>query len=118
MMPEDGIEQISQHDAIFLGAIGLPLEAVGLILAVDRVLDMCLRLEAEAYLFGAHGQEYADPEVFSRAGVRVGFQDYRHPVYPQLYEPFTPHLSVVDLLFHCGPESRTILLKDQPDPFG
>jgi len=26
---------------IILGAIGLPLEAVGLILAVDRVLDMC-----------------------------------------------------------------------------
>ena len=27
--------------ALILGAIGLPLEAVGLILAVDRVLDMC-----------------------------------------------------------------------------
>ncbi len=27
--------------AIILGAIGLPLEAVGMILAVDRVLDMC-----------------------------------------------------------------------------
>jgi len=26
---------------IILGAIGLPLEAVGLILAVDRILDMC-----------------------------------------------------------------------------
>jgi len=26
---------------IVLGAVGLPLEAVGLILAVDRVLDMC-----------------------------------------------------------------------------
>ncbi len=26
---------------IILAAIGLPLEAVGLILAVDRVLDMC-----------------------------------------------------------------------------
>ncbi|MFO7603372.1 MAG: dicarboxylate/amino acid:cation symporter [Gammaproteobacteria bacterium] len=27
--------------AIILGAIGLPLEAIGLILAVDRILDMC-----------------------------------------------------------------------------
>ncbi len=26
---------------IILGAIGLPMEAIGLILAVDRVLDMC-----------------------------------------------------------------------------
>ena len=26
---------------IILGIIGLPLEAIGLILAVDRVLDMC-----------------------------------------------------------------------------
>ena len=27
--------------AVILSAIGLPLEGVGLILAVDRVLDMC-----------------------------------------------------------------------------
>ncbi|OGT05733.1 MAG: hypothetical protein A2143_11395 [Gallionellales bacterium RBG_16_57_15] len=27
--------------AIILAAIGLPVEAIGLILAVDRVLDMC-----------------------------------------------------------------------------
>ena len=27
--------------AVILGAVGLPLEGIGLVLAVDRVLDMC-----------------------------------------------------------------------------
>ena len=28
MMPEDGIGQIAEHDAIFLGAVGFPLRTV------------------------------------------------------------------------------------------
>jgi len=27
--------------AVILGAVGLPLEGIGLVLAVDRILDMC-----------------------------------------------------------------------------
>ena len=36
-----GEERSGEADAIFLGAIGLPAEAIGLILVTDRVLDMC-----------------------------------------------------------------------------
>lgn len=92
----------------YLRASDLGLEGTG----SDRVLDLCLKLGADRYLFGKLGRDYADVGAFERAGVEVAFQNYRHPVYPQLHGPFASHLSVVDLLFNCGPESLDILLQD------
>lgn len=82
----------------------------------DLVLDMALSLGADTYIFGSGGRDYADVEAFADAGVRAVFQEYRHPVYPQLHGEFVPYLSVIDLLFNCGPESREIVLNGQPEP--
>jgi hypothetical protein len=79
----------------------------------ELVLDMCVQLEADVYVFGALGRDYADVEAFERAGVRPVFQDYAHPVYPQLHGDFVSHLSVVDLLMNCGPESLDVILSGQ-----
>lgn len=75
----------------------------------QRLIDLCLALGAESYLSGPQGRGYMDLGKFEEAGVRVIFQDFRHPVYPQLYGEFIPGLSAVDLLFNCGPESLAIL---------
>ena len=69
----------------------------------DLVLEMCLARKADLYIFGAQGKHYADRAAFDRAGIRLEFQDYHHPVYPQLRPGFEPGLSVIDLLFNCGP---------------
>lgn len=74
------------------------------------VLDMCTQVGARDYIFGAQGRDYADLAAFQAAGVRAHFQDYRHPRYAQLHGEFESHLSIVDLLFNCGDESRDILL--------
>ena len=76
----------------------------------DLVLDMCRKLGADMYIFGALGSDYADIPAFESAGVACRFQDYRHPVYPQLYGDFVSHLSIVDLLFNCGEKSLDILM--------
>lgn len=74
------------------------------------VLDMCLKLGASEYVFGALGSDYADKEAFAEAGVGIEFQDYNHPVYPQLFGQFAPYVSFIDLLLNCGPNSRRILI--------
>jgi hypothetical protein len=76
----------------------------------DLVLEMCRHLGASLYIFGAQGKNYADESAFREAGVRIEYQDYRHPVYQQLHGEFVSHLSVVDLLFNHGPGSRAILM--------
>lgn len=76
----------------------------------DLVLDMCKKLKANLYIFGALGKDYADKEKFEKAGVKLYFQDYVHPAYPQLHGEFAPYMSVIDLLFNCGPESKKVLM--------
>lgn len=77
----------------------------------DLVLDMCIKLGAKDYIFGALGKDYADHDSFARNGIKIYFQEYQHPIYNQLHGSFEPYMSVVDLLFNEGPNSLDILLK-------
>lgn len=76
----------------------------------DLVLDMCQKLGADLYVFGALGKDYARTATFEEQGVRVMFQEYKHPAYRQLHGSFLPCLSVVDLLFNCGEHSLDVLM--------
>ena len=76
----------------------------------DLVLDMCKQLGADAYIFGALGRDYANADDFAKAGITVFFQDYKHPTYPQIQGDFVSHLSIIDLLFNCGPKSYDIIM--------
>jgi hypothetical protein len=74
------------------------------------VIDMCKKLCADTYIFGALGKDYAEIEKFEGVGVNVAFQDYVHPIYPQLHGKFTPYMSVIDLMFNCGDDSLDIIM--------
>ena len=43
------------------------------------------------------------------AGIELVYQNFRPPVYPQLCGDFAPGLSIIDLLFNCGPDARQYL---------
>lgn len=76
----------------------------------ELVLNMCKKLGAEIYLFGILGKDYVKEEEFIRENIRIWFQDYEHPVYPQLYGDFLSNMSIIDLLFNCGNKSLEILM--------
>lgn len=75
------------------------------------VLDMCKKLGADIYIFGALGKEYAEVQEFENKKVHPYFQEYAHPRYPQLWGEFLPFMSIVDLLMNCGPQSRDVLME-------
>lgn len=74
------------------------------------VLDMCKKLGADTYIFGALGKDYAEPEKFAAAGIKIYFQDYKHPVYKQTGHDFLPYMGIIDLLFNQGDKSLEILM--------
>jgi hypothetical protein len=79
----------------------------------ERIVEFCRRLGADAYLSGTGGsRQYLDIERMNAAGVRVEWQEFRHPVYPQRYASlgFMRNLSAIDLILNCGAESRAVLL--------
>ncbi len=78
----------------------------------DLVMEICRAFAADTFIFGSQGKDYVRAEDFSARGIEVRFQDYIHPEYNQMHGAFIPTLSVVDLLFNAGPESRDIILKD------
>ena len=77
----------------------------------ERLVDLCRQVGAGVYLSGQDGAKYLDLDEFKKGGIQVIFQKYEHPLYPQLFGDFEPCMSVVDLLFNCGPESLSILRK-------
>jgi len=79
----------------------------------ERLINLCEHFGAQRYLSGNAARDYLDVAEFSKRGVEVVWQDYRHPVYPQQYEPFVPYLSAIDLLLNCGGDSASILKAEQ-----
>jgi hypothetical protein len=75
----------------------------------ERLIDICKTLESNKYLAGQDGNKYMNLELFDKEGIEVIFQDFKHPVYNQLFENFEPYMSVIDLLFNCGDNSLEIL---------
>jgi hypothetical protein len=77
----------------------------------DLILDICRAVGADALLAGLGGSRgYLDTQAFARAGVRIEFQRFVHPVYPQCgAAPFVPGLSSLDMLLNCGSRSRELL---------
>jgi hypothetical protein len=75
----------------------------------ERLLNICRHFGASRYLSGDAARDYLDIEMFRAAGVEVVWQQYRHPLYTQLHGPFVSHLSAIDLVLNCGPESAAVL---------
>jgi hypothetical protein len=76
----------------------------------ELLVDILRKVGASRYLSGVGARDYFDPVPFERAGIDVAWQEFEHPVYPQLHGEFMPYLSSIDMLFNCGTEeSRRIL---------
>ncbi len=75
----------------------------------ERLVRICGHYGARTYYSGAAARSYLDVELFERHGIRVIWQDFVHPVYPQLHGEFVPYLSIVDLMFNCGAASMAVL---------
>jgi len=75
----------------------------------ELLVEVCQKVGADVYLSSAPGRKYLDEELLSKAGIQVKYFKYRPPAYPQLWGSFLPNLSIVDLLFNCGPKSREII---------
>lgn len=74
-----------------------------------KIINICKYFEADIFLSGIGARTYNDEQEFEKNNLRLVYQDFQHPVYPQLWGDFLPNLAAVDLLFNCGPESKRYL---------
>ena len=81
-----------------------------------RLIDLVRLLGGDTYLAGKDGAKYMDIELFRREGITLLFQDFVHPIYPQCYGAFEPYMSMLDLLFNCGPSSLSVIRQARKKP--
>ena len=78
---------------------------------MKRMRHMAYRQQVAAtvYLSGPAARTYLELEQFEQAGIRLEYKVYDYPEYEQLYPPFEPAVSVIDLLFMVGRDAKTYL---------
>jgi len=73
---------------------------------LDRLLDLLTKAEAELYVSGPAAQDYIDSSRFESQNIELVYMDYsNYKEYDQLYPPFDHYVTILDLLFHLGPDS-------------
>lgn len=75
----------------------------------ERLVQILQAVGATHYISGPSARDYIEPEKFAAAGITLEYMEYNYPEYPQLYPPFDPYVSVLDLLFMMGPEASVYI---------
>ncbi len=70
--------------------------------ASEDLANICRELNGDVYLSGSGGREYLNLESFEKKGIKVEFQDFKHPVYRQKFPGFVPNMASIDSLFCVG----------------
>lgn len=77
----------------------------------DRLIQILQAVGATHYISGPSASDYIEEEKFVAAGIPFEYMEYNYPEYPQLYPPFDPYVSILDLLFMTGLEAPTYFLQ-------
>jgi len=77
----------------------------------DRLIQLLTGLGATHYISGPSARDYIEPEKFAAAGIGLEYILYDYPEYPQLYPPYDPQVSILDLLFMTGKDAGKYLVK-------
>ncbi|MFD0774455.1 WbqC family protein [Streptomonospora algeriensis] len=89
----------------------------------ELLAQLAAKVGATTMLSGDGARGYVDAGVFSRYGVAVEWQEFRHPAYTQHHragEEFLPRMAALDLLVNAGPADALRVLRSTrtPDPGG
>lgn len=76
-----------------------------------RIISICKSLGADTYFSGLGAKTYMNENAFYDNNIKVVYQHFNHPVYQQRWGSFLHNLSIVDLLFNCGPYAKKYLEK-------
>lgn len=79
----------------------------------QRLVEACQAVNAQAYISGVGGRNYMDLDQFDAANIRVIWQEFTPPTYDQVFPDagFIPNLSILDVLFCYGPDTRDFLVE-------
>jgi len=76
----------------------------------ERLIDVCEQAGASEYYSGPAAKNYIKEELFSEAGIKLNWVNYDgYKIYDQLYPPFNHFVSIIDLIFNEGENSKKFM---------
>jgi hypothetical protein len=75
----------------------------------ERLIGILKQVGATTYLSGPAAKSYLIPELFINEGIKLEYKAYGYLEYPQLYPPYDPFVSVIDLIFMTGKKATSFL---------
>jgi hypothetical protein len=76
-----------------------------------RLVELTKMAGGDVYLSGYGGGTYQDANIFERAGIDVRYYDFASQQYSQLWGRFESGLSILDMLFNCGFEGASRIVR-------
>jgi len=72
----------------------------------EAILSILKEIGATNYISGPRAKSYLNKLDFEQNNINLTWKDYdRYPEYPQFYGDFNHKVSIIDLLFHTGPNA-------------
>jgi len=71
----------------------------------DRLVEILEKVSANHYISGPSAKDYLEIDKLASRGITVEWMSYEYPEYCQLYPPYDPHVSILDLMFMLGPDA-------------
>jgi hypothetical protein len=68
----------------------------------ERIIEIVEAIGGDTYISGPGGHSYLETQLFEEHNIKLEFQDFHHPEYPQCYENFVPNMAAIDALFILG----------------
>ncbi len=75
------------------------------------LIEICQKMGASQFLAQRAAIKYFDHDKFKEAKIGLLNLKLPAPVYPQLWGDFIPNLSVLDLIFNCGPKAHDMVIE-------
>lgn len=70
-----------------------------------RLIQILKHVGAKHYISGPSARDYVEKEKFEAAGISLEYMEYNYSPYPQLYPPYDPFVTILDLMFMTGAEA-------------
>jgi hypothetical protein len=85
----------------------------------ELLANICRSLGATQYIspLGSAAYLLEEQDLLLDQGIDVVFHNFEHPEYRQLFPPFLPFASAIDLIFNEGDRAPEILRSGRRDPF-
>jgi hypothetical protein len=77
-----------------------------------RLIQILKQVGATHYISGPSARDYVERELFDEAGITFEYMEYNYRPYPQLYPPYDPQVSILDLLFMTGPDALDYIIHE------